>query len=52
VPFDVPRLDPVSLAEVMASAAQLTRVDHKYLVSVDIAQCVLDALQRQPPPLC
>lgn len=42
MPFDVSDFDPVDLAEVMTSAAQLTRVDRKYLVSVDIAQAVLD----------
>jgi hypothetical protein len=42
MPFDVSGLGSVTLAEVMASAAQLTRVDRKYLVSVDIAQALLD----------
>jgi hypothetical protein len=42
MPFDVSGLGSVTLPEVMASAAQLTRVDRKYLVSADIAQAVLD----------
>jgi hypothetical protein len=42
MPVDVSGFASVSLAEVMTSAAQLTRVDRKYLVSVDIAQAVLD----------
>jgi VTC domain len=44
MPFDVSRLNPVTLPEVMASAAQLTRVDRKYLVPVQDAQAVLDRL--------
>lgn len=44
MPVDVSRFSPVTLAEVMASAAQLTRVDRKYLVPVDVAQAVLDRI--------
>jgi len=44
MPFDLFGFDSVSLAEVMTSAAQLTRVDRKYLVSVDMAQTVLDCV--------
>ena len=44
MPFDVSSFGSVALAEVITSAAQLTRVDRKYLVSVDIAQAVLDRL--------
>jgi hypothetical protein len=44
MPFDVSGFSPVTLPEVMAYAAQLTRVDRKYLVPVDVAQAVLDRL--------
>jgi hypothetical protein len=45
MPFEVSGFAPVTLAEVMATAAQLTRVDRKYLVPVDVAAAVLDSLQ-------
>ena len=44
LPFDVSRFREVSLAEVLASAEQLTRVDRKYLVRLDAVQTLLDGL--------
>lgn len=44
MPVDVSGFNPVPLAEVVAAAARLTRVDRKYLVPVDIAQAVLDRI--------
>ncbi|GEK80955.1 polyphosphate polymerase domain-containing protein [Agrococcus baldri] len=40
----IDRLDPVSLAELTASAALLTRVDRKYALAADDAVRMLDAL--------
>jgi|tagenome__1003787_1003787.scaffolds.fasta_scaffold20788004_1 hypothetical protein len=45
-PVDVSRLTPVTLDEVLAGAAQMTRVDRKYLVPVHTAQHVVDALRQ------
>lgn len=42
-PFDVSHLLPVSLAEVVDQAAQMTRVDRKYLVSRDIVVPLLES---------
>lgn len=44
VPFDVSRCREVTLSEVLASAAQLTRVDRKYLVRLDAVQSLLEGL--------
>jgi hypothetical protein len=44
LPFDVSRFREVSLSEVLASAAQLTRVDRKYLVPLDMVESLLDGL--------
>jgi hypothetical protein len=44
LPFAVSSLRHVSLSEVLASAAQLTRVDRKYLVRLDAVHSLLDAL--------
>ena len=44
LPLDVSARRPVSLAEVVASAPQLTRVDRKYLVEKSTAQVLLDDL--------
>ncbi|QNN51473.1 VTC domain-containing protein [Nocardioides mesophilus] len=43
-PIDLSQLTPVSLAEVVAEAAALTRVDRKYVVPVEVAQQVVDRL--------
>jgi hypothetical protein len=51
MPLDVSGFSPVTLPEVMAYAAQLTRVDRKYLVPVDVAQAVLDRLNGSHPLL-
>jgi hypothetical protein len=45
MPFDVSGIGTVTLPEVMAAAAQLTRVDRKYLVPASVAQAVLDRLR-------
>jgi len=44
LPLDVSARRPVSLAEVVAGAPQLTRVDRKYLVEKSTAQVLLDDL--------
>jgi hypothetical protein len=46
LPFAVSRFRQVSLPEVLASAARLTRVDRKYLVRVDVLQHLLDELHE------
>ena len=46
LPFDVSTRSAVSLGEVVEEAAQLTRVDRKYLVDADTLAVVLD---RLPP---
>jgi len=44
LPLDLSARRPVSLAEVLVEAPQLTRVDRKYLVEKSTAQAFLDAL--------
>ena len=44
LPLDLSTRRPVSLAEVLVEAPQLTRVDRKYLVEKSTAQAFLDAL--------
>lgn len=43
-PLDLTGREPVSLSEVVDGAAQLTRVDRKYLVGASTAQALIDAL--------
>lgn len=43
-PFDLSLRHPVGLAEVVGAAAQMTRVDRKYLVDRDRAELFLDRL--------
>ncbi|MCK2036730.1 polyphosphate polymerase domain-containing protein [Microbacterium sp. SSW1-49] len=43
----IPRLDPVGLDELVAEAALLTRVDRKYVMTVDEAASVLSELPSQ-----
>jgi VTC domain-containing protein len=44
MPFRLSSRQPVSLAEVLVEAPQLTRVDRKYLVDVATAQALIDGL--------
>lgn len=44
MPFRLAARRPVSLAEVLAEAPQMTRVDRKYLVDVATAQALVDEL--------
>ena len=44
LPVDLTRLAPVGLAEVMDTAAQLTRVDRKYLVDRQVASALVTGL--------
>ena len=44
LPVDLTRLAPVGLAEVMDTAAQLTRVDRKYLVDRQVASAFVTGL--------
>ena len=45
MPVDVSGFSPVTLPEVMQRAAQLTRVDRKYVIPVPVAQAVVNELR-------